>query len=126
MGDGRHFSRTMEKILDCHEAQAPLSHIKRFELVKGDPCERAPQYFNENRETIVAMAHFNLKLYRPTKICLETIKDRLTKGSVLAFYELNEHVFPGESQAFREVFGLDHYPIRRVLHNPQTAYVVIE
>ena len=33
------------------------------------------------------------------------IKERLTPGSILGFDELNDPVTPGETAAFKEVFG---------------------
>jgi hypothetical protein len=40
--------------------------------------------------SIVAFAYFDFDLYEPTKGCLLTIKDRLTRGSILGFDELND------------------------------------
>jgi Macrocin-O-methyltransferase (TylF) len=86
----------LKKIMEFHEAENPLSHIQRFKLVAGDVCETLPVYLQGHQETIVALAYFDLDLYAPTKRCLELLKPRLTKGSVLAFDELNEHVTPGD------------------------------
>ena len=77
-------------------------------------------------ETIVALAYFDFDIYQPTKTCLEAIKGRLTKGSVVAFDELNCPEFPGETLALKEVFGLDKYAIRRNPLNPLCSYIVIE
>lgn len=50
----------------------------------------------------------------------------VTKGTVIAFDELNCPEFPGETLAFREVLGLSRYAIRRDPSNPLTSYIVIE
>ena len=40
------------------EALNPMSHLKRFELVKGDAAETIPQYLKAHPETIVSLADF--------------------------------------------------------------------
>ena len=75
---------------------------------------------------VVALAIFDLALYEPTKRALEAIKPRLIKGSVVAFDELNCAEYPGETQAVREVLGLDRHPIRRSRYLPDRSYMVIE
>jgi hypothetical protein len=58
--------------------------------------------------------------------CLLAIKDRLTRGSVIGFDELNDHACPGETLAVKEVLGLDRYPIRRFPFNARTSYLIID
>lgn len=72
------------------------------------------------------MAYFDFDLYEPTKKCLEAIQPYLTKGSVIAFDELNTPEFPGETIALREVLGLSRYSIRRDPLNPLTSYIIVE
>jgi len=120
------YEEYLEQILDYHEQESPLSHIKKYELVKGDASIEVNKYLERNPETIVALAYFDFDIYQPTKKCLEAIKDRLTKGSVIGFDELNCHEFPGETTAFKEVFGLDRFRINRSPLCPTTSYVVID
>jgi len=116
----------LEEVLKYHESESPISHKKKYEIVKGDACETIDTYMENHPETIVALAYFDFDIYLPTKKCLEAIKGRLTKGSILAFDELNCPEFPGETLALREVFGLDKYAIRRSPLNPLCSYIVIE
>ena len=74
----------------------------------------------------MALAYFDFDIYTPTRACLEAILPHLTKGSVLAFDELNTPEFPGETLAVREVLGLSRHAIRRDRNNPLTSYLVIE
>jgi hypothetical protein len=50
----------------------------------------------------------------------------LTKGSVIAFDELNCEDFPGETLAVLEVLDLSRYSIKRTSFNPTPSYVVVE
>ena len=116
----------LEDILGFHENNAPLGHKRKIELIEGDATSTVPQYLEDSPEAIIALAYFDFDLYMPTKEVLEAIIPRLTKGSVLAFDELNVPEFPGETLALRETLGLGTYAIRRSPISPLTSYLVIE
>jgi len=116
----------LEGILDFHTQNAPIPHKKKHELLQGDATLTLPDYLERHPETIVALAYFDFDIYKPTRDCLEAIMPYLTKGSILAFDELNTPQFPGETIAVREVLGLSRYAIRRDPSNPLTSYLVVE
>lgn len=120
------YAAYLERVLQYHESESPIPHKKKFELVKGDACLTIDDYLQRHSETVVALAYFDFDIYLPTRKCLEAIRDRLTRGSVLAFDELNCPEFPGETLAVKEVLGLDRYAIRRSPLNPLCSYLVIE
>lgn len=116
----------LDELLSLHEAGSPIGHLRKYELVAGDATATLPDYLARHPETVVALAYFDFDIYKPTKVCLELIRDRLVKGSVLAFDELNAPQFPGETLAVLEVLGLRNLRLRRTPHNPLCAYVTIE
>ena len=116
----------LEKTLELHEKDNPLSHLKKFELCEGDATKTLPKYLENNPETIIALAYFDFDVYEPTKICLEAIKPRLVKGSVLGFDELNDPDSPGETLALMEVFGLNNINLKRFPYASRTSYFVVE
>ncbi len=116
----------LEKTLEFQERDNPLSHIKKFELCEGDATKTLPKYLNDNPETIIALAYFDFDVYEPTKICLEAIKPRLVKGSVLGFDELNDPDSPGETLALMEIFGLNNIQLKRFPYTSRTSYFVVE
>jgi hypothetical protein len=120
------YEEYLEKVLNHHEQESPLSHIKKYELVKGDATVEIEKYLHDNPETIIALAYFDFDLYQPTKKCLEAIKAHVTKGTVIGFDELSYHDFPGETLALKEVFGLDKYKIKRSPLSPTPSYIVLE
>lgn len=122
----KNYEAFLSELLVCHEEHSPLSHIVKHDIVKGDVCSTVPDYLVDHPETIVALAYFDFDLYTPTKTCLEALKPHLTKGSILAFDELNWPAFPGETLALKEVLGLGRFAIQRTPHNPGPSYIVIE
>ena len=116
----------LESILSHHETISPISHIKKFQLVKGDAIKETEIYLKKNPHTIIALAYFDFDLYEPTKKCLELIKPFVTKGTIIGFDELNHYAFPGETQAFKEVFGLNAFKITRMPNSPCPSYITFE
>jgi hypothetical protein len=116
----------LDYILNFHNENSPISQKKKYELVKGDATETLPSYLSNHPETIISLAYFDFDIYQPTKQCLESILPFITKGTILAFDELNCPEFPGETVAFREVLGLGKYAIRRSKHSPLTSYIVVD
>src|SRR3989344_5997147 len=116
----------LSSIMEYHEQENPLSHIKKYELIKGDASLEIVKYFKKHPETIIALAFFDFDIYKPTKKCLEAIKPHLVKGSILAFDELSDSDSPGETLALDEVFGLNNINLRRHKITSRTSYFVVE
>jgi hypothetical protein len=116
----------LRTILQCQEQDNPLSHIIKFEIVEGDAVIEWERYLKRCTETIVALAYFDFDIYEPTKKCLELIKPRLVKGSILGFDELNDPDSPGETTAVAEVFGLNSIKLRRFRYTSRVSYFVVE
>jgi hypothetical protein len=114
----------LEQILGIHEGYSPISHIKKYQLIKGDASETVNVWLEENPHAIVSMAIFDMDVYKPTRNTLEKIIPRLTKGSLLVFDELNCPQFPGETTAVQEIVGLNNLMLKRHPHQSYCAYAV--
>lgn len=120
------YENYLEAVLECHEKESPVSHIRKYELVKGDATIQLENYLKANPQTIISLAYFDFDIYEPTKKCLELIMNYVTKGTVIGFDELNHPDFPGETVALREVLGLSKYRIQRSRYSSLQSYIVIE
>ena len=120
------YEKFLEKIIEAQENDNPLEHIKKFDILKGDSTKTLPEYLEDNPETIVSLAYFDFDIYKPTKDCLDLIKTRLVKGSILGFDELNDHDSPGETAALMEVFGLNNVKLKRFPITSRASYFVFE
>lgn len=112
----------LREVLRLHEANAPISHIEKFELVRGDARETVEAHLSQHPETVVACAYFDFDLYEPTLAALKAIRPHLTSSSILIFDELNCVEFPGETAALREVFESTRIPLRRSPLHPWITY----
>jgi hypothetical protein len=114
----------LDQLLSIHQNESPLSHIKKYEIVKGDAPIQLSKYLNENPQTIIAFAHFDFDIYKPTLDCLNIIKPHLVKGSIISFDELNDPNFPGETKAVNEAFGLNNIELKRFTSCPMQSYFI--
>jgi hypothetical protein len=115
----------MQSAVALFDANRPLSHIPKIELIKGDVCETAPEYLKNNPHIVVALLYLDLDLYKPTRVALQTFLPRMPKGSVVAFDELNTQSFPGETIAVDEVLGLRNVTIQRSPIDPYVSFCVL-
>lgn len=114
----------LEALLAQHEALAPRPGVRRFELVAGDVCETFPAWLERHPESLVALAYFDMDIYKPTQAALQALLPRLVKGSVIAFDELCLDVFPGETVALREVLDLRRHRLVRSPYSGNQSYIV--
>jgi hypothetical protein len=122
----QNYEAYLDSVLHLNEAESPISHKKKYELIKGDASETVKDYLAKHPETIISFAYFDFDIYQPTVDCLKAILPHLTKGAILAFDELNFAAFPGETLAFKEVLGINQYSIRRDPIVPLCSYIVFD
>lgn len=116
----------LDGVMAYHEQDNPVSHVKKYELCKGDASVEIGKYLKRCPETVIALVFFDFDIYKPTKDCLEAIRPHLFKGSVLAFDELGDPDCPGETVALNEVFGLNNVRLERYRYGTRVSYFVVE
>ncbi len=119
------YENYLAELIDYHEQENVMSHIKKHALIKGDASVTIRQFMKDHPETLIAMAYFDMALYKPTKDCLEAILPRMVKGGIIIFDELNNPAYPGETQAFMEVLGPHNFDMARSRFLPDRVYVTI-
>ncbi|WP_306279881.1 TylF/MycF/NovP-related O-methyltransferase, partial [Streptomyces malaysiensis] len=97
----------LREVLAAHELGEPMGHVQRTFVIEGDARETVPKYLEENPQTVIALAYFDMDLYAPTHEVLDSIRSYLTKGGIVAFDEFAHPKWPGETAAFREICGQD-------------------
>lgn len=120
------YEKYLAKILSIQEGLNPIPHLKKYELVKGDATETIGAYLQKHPETIISLAILDFDIYTPTKAALEAIKPHLCKGSILVFDELCDDIFPGETIALNEVFGLNNVRIQRLPMTARISFMEVE
>jgi hypothetical protein len=120
------YEKYLNRLLDYHQSKSPLSHINKFEIVKGDATQTLPEYLERYPNTIIALAYFDMDIFEPTAKCLKLIEPYLVKGSIIGFDELGSEAFPGEAIAFRDFFGKKKIRLERFPFDSVHCYCIIE
>ena len=116
----------LKRSIELYDMNRMLNHIPKVHLVKGDACKTIPQYISDNPSTVVSLLYIDFDLYEPTKVALENFLPRMPAGAVLAFDELNDPSFPGETMAALDTVGLSKLKLRRFSSEPAISYAVLE
>lgn len=102
-----------------------LNQFEKVFLIKGDATETIPNFIKENSYLLISLLFLDFDLYAPTKVALENFLPRMAKGSILAFDEINNPWWPGETDAMLEILNLKEYRINRFSFDPNISYIVI-
>jgi hypothetical protein len=96
------------------------------EVVAGDASETIPAYVKSSPHLVVALLYLDFDLYTPTKVAIECLVPRMPKGAIVAFDELNNKDWPGETSAVFDTIGIRTLRLRRFRFQPQISYAVLE
>ena len=114
------------KLVKEYDADRLLGHLPKVELVRGDIAQTVPAFLEAHPHLVVSLLFLDCDLYEPTKVALEHFVTRMPKGAVLAFDELDNPLWPGETLAALEAVGLRTLRLRRLDWDPYIAYAVLE
>lgn len=120
------FYEELKKNVELFDLNRFLNHVEKISFVKGDINETLPAFLQENKHLVVSLAYFDLDIYQPTKKTLELIVPRIPKGGILAFDEINNPMWPGETQAIIETIGINNLRLQKCTFEPCRCYCVIE
>jgi hypothetical protein len=116
--------KELGQLAEIHDANRPLGHIEKIELVEGNATHTIPDYVKNNPSLLISLLYLDFDLYEPTKVALETLLPRMVKGGVVAFDELNCPEFAGETTALLETLSANSIELRRFPMDPYISYFI--
>ena len=102
-----------------------LGHIPKVTLVRGDATNTIPEFVRQTPHLLVSLLFLDFDLYEPTKAALEHFVPRMPKGAVIAFDELDNPLWPGETVAMLEICKASNLRIQRLDFDPYIGFAVI-
>ena len=96
-----------------------------MQLISGDIAETVPAFLEENRHLVISLLFLDVDLYEPTRLALECFLPHMHAGSILAFDELDNPLWPGETQAAMETVGLRNLRLERFNFDPYIGFGVL-
>jgi hypothetical protein len=116
----------LTEAIRLYDLYRPLGHIARVQLVRGNAVDTIPKFIEATPHLVVALLYLDFDLFEPTKVAIEQFLPYMPKGSILAFDELNNGFWPGETVAVQKTIGLRNLRLRRFPFQPQISYAVLE
>ena len=113
-------------LIDQYDEDRFLGHIDKVKLVRGDLVETIPSFLEEHQHLVVSLLFLDVDLYAPTKAALEAFLPRVPRGGIVAFDELDNPLWPGETLAALETVGLRTLRLRRFEWDPYISYAILE
>jgi hypothetical protein len=116
----------LNELNSIHDATRFLGHIPKVKLIKGDATDTIPRFIDENPHLVVSLLFMDFDLYEPTKVALQHFLPRMPKGAVIAFDELDNPLWPGETTAMLEASAQQRLRVERLPFDPYIGFAVLE
>jgi hypothetical protein len=119
------YAELHECIEELNESRL-LKHQEKVILVKGDAMKTIPAFIKENQHVLVSLLYLDFDLYEPTLLALKAFLPRMPKGAIIAFDELHDQKWPGETRALLEAFNLNKYKLESFEFEPHISWITVE
>lgn len=113
-------------LAEVYDSTRFLGHVPKVKLVKGDAADTIPRFIEEHPHLVVSLLFLDFDLYEPTRVALEHFVPRMPKGAVIAFDELDNPLWPGETRAMLEFAEKHRLRIERLPFDPYVGFAVVD
>jgi hypothetical protein len=121
--EGYNIYEEMLELIKEYNENRFIAHKTKVELVKGDAKLTIPEYIQKNKHFLISLLLLDFDIYEPTVIALQHFLPRMPKGAIIAFDEINNPDWPGETMALLERFNLNSYKIECFEFEPNLSFI---
>jgi hypothetical protein len=117
-----------DELMSCvaeYDENRFLNHVPKIELVRGDANVKIPEFVQANPHLLVSLLYLDFDVYEPTVTALKTLVPRMPKGAILAFDEVNNPHWPGETMALLEQMNIRNCELRCFEYEPNISYMIL-
>ncbi len=116
----------LKRLIKIYDSNRFLGHINKIQIIKGDATKTIPKFIKANKHLVVSLLFLDFDLYEPTKIAIENFYPRMPKGAIIAFDEIDNPIWPGETLALLNTIGINSHKLERIEFDPYICYAVID
>ena len=114
------------ELIRLFDADRYLGQIDKVSLVRGDATVTIPKFVAENPHLVISLLYLDFDLYEPSRAAIEHLVPRMPKGAIIAFDELDNPVWPGETRALLDTIGIKRLGLRRLEWDPYISFAIID
>jgi hypothetical protein len=103
-----------------------INEKQKVELVKGDANRTIPRYLVDNPHLLISLLYLDFDIYQPTVTALTHLLPRIPKGGIVAFDEVNNPDWPGETLALLESLQLRQHKLECVEYEPNISFIQLD
>lgn len=115
----------MRQCIGVYDQNRFINQKSKIQLVQGDATKTIPDFIEKNLHTLVSLLYLDFDIYEPTLVALENFLPRMPAGAVLAFDEVNNPDWPGETQALLGKMGVRDFQLKCFDFEPNISYMII-
>lgn len=116
----------LQELITINDSTRFLGHIPKTNLIRGDAVKTIPHFIEENPHLIISLLFMDFDLYEPTETALKHFVPKMPKGAVIAFDELDNPLWPGETLAMFEHFRGSPLKLERLEFDPYISFAVLD
>ena len=116
----------LSELIEVYDSSRFIGHVDKVKLIKGDATETIPLFLKDNPHVLISLLFLDFDLYEPTKIAIEHFLPRMPKGAILAFDELDNPLWPGETLAMLEYHTKRPLRLERLDFDPYISFAVLD
>jgi hypothetical protein len=107
-----------------NEMNSATPDLKKIQIIKGNAVTEIPNFIEREKSSLaISLLYLDFDLYEPTLIGLQNLYEYVVTGGIIAFDELFQKKWPGETKAFNEFFK-NKPKLNKFQHDPHLAYFV--
>jgi hypothetical protein len=114
------------KLIEIYDSSRFLGHVNKVKLIKGDANKTIPLFLKNNPHLLISLLFLDFDLYEPTKVAIKHFLPRMPKGAILAFDELDNPQWPGETLAMLEYHIKRPLRLERFDFDPFISFAVLD
>lgn len=100
-----------------------INHKQKVELIRGDANHTIPRYLIDNPHVLISLLYLDFDIYEPTLTALTQLLPRIPKGGIVAFDEVNNPDWPGETLALLKALNLRCHRLEAFEYEPNISFI---
>lgn len=115
----------LKELIKLNDDTRFLGHVSKTITIKGNATTTIPDFIDKNSHLLVSLLYLDFDLYEPTITALENFIPKMKNGAIIAFDELDNPLWPGETLAALEFFSKSKVKIQRFDFDPYVGFIVL-
>ena len=115
----------LNSLIKIYDSTRFIGHVEKVSLIRGDATITIPNFIENNKHLLISLLFLDFDLYEPTKVALDNFLPRMPKGAIIAFDELDNPLWPGETLAMLEKHKINQFNLKRFEFDPYISYAIL-